>query len=163
MRAIVLTAMAVSGLPLLVGAQESSQEAAPLTPTHRSIGVGVTRVGEDGESSWRLGLFWYASDRFVPGLTANWGLDDNVEPELRWFPRTRSSPFFISGSVIYKQRGLKRFGGAVAAGFETYVNRALALSISLGWESVFGGTHGGPHWFRVQGGLTIILPFMARE
>ena len=140
------------------------QEEARRIPPQGSLEVGVVGVMEDGQSSRRISAFWHASERFVPGLTATFAHIDTVEPELRWFPNQRSSPFFLSTSFIYKDYGVERFGGSFALGLASQANEWLATSISLGWESVFAkGRADGPHWFRVQAGLAYVFPKTGRN
>jgi len=148
-----------------VSAQDSPGHPPRPRPADHSIAVGIGNVVEDGESSFRASLFWYASDRFVAGLTTNWGLVDNIEPELRWFPLTRSSPLFLSGSVICKDLHCGRLGGSVAAGAEVYPTRFLSWSASLGWESVYArsGPFDGPYWLRIQLIVSVVFPSMTPE
>lgn len=92
-------------------------------------------------------------------------VSDNIEPELRWFPLTRASPFFLSGAVICKDVRCSRLGGSLAAGAELYPSRAVVFSASLGWESVYArtGQYDGPYWFRIQLIGSVVLPFMKPE
>jgi hypothetical protein len=145
--------------PYLVAAQQP-QEQQRLFPPQRSLQLGLAGVVEDGHSSRRISVFFNASERWVPGVTATFGLIDIVEPELRWFPNRRTSPFFLSTSMIYRDFGPNCFGGSFALGLESSLYQWLSASASFGWESVFaGGPADGPHWFRIQASLAIVLPF----
>src|SRR6185503_2483147 len=119
-------------------------------PPQGSFAVGMIHALEDGHSSNRISVFTYVSDYWVPGLTATFGRIDIVEPELRWFPQRRTSPFFLSTSFIYENLGADSFGGSIGLGLESHYTPWMRTSVSLAWESVFAsGPADGPHWFRI--------------
>jgi hypothetical protein len=104
--------------PHLATAQQTDERLRRFPP-QRSLQVGLAGVVEDGHSSRRISLFWNASESWVPGLTATFGQIDIIEPELRWFPNRRDSPFFLSTSVIYRDFGVECLGGSFALGLDT--------------------------------------------
>ena len=132
--------------------------------------IGVERDVEDGESTLRAEAGWRPSTHFSVGTTFQfWDGYSLMEPEVRWFPPVRRelAPVFGVSLPVQRTKVAEGLGFAVFTGLESYAFERLAVSIGLGWRSLFR-RHREPgflepmtdaHWFRLRFRLSFLADY----
>jgi len=142
-----------------LAAQESPS--APWTPATSAVGFGFFSIIGDGESSNRLGAYWYPRSPARLMVTSRlWDHYDVVEAEVRWLRHRPDSPrpFLMASAIWQNHVGQESIGGAAGAGVELYLVRSLTLEFTLAWQSLFAeAPYSDNHWFRITAGLSVVL------
>lgn len=160
-------AYVVLGMLLPTGA--ASQEAATRSlfwgPPEREISVGVSAVADDSESSTPLGVWWYGGERLSVGMTGQFWTDYHVvQTDVRWFVGDSSKvrPFLTTGVSWQTHGSSEGYGLTAGVGGEIYVFKYVALSLALGWRSLYRRGREGAgvdpqniHWFRITQTLMV--------
>jgi hypothetical protein len=154
------------GLPQSARGQEDRAPGA-VGPPPKSIALGPVLYGEDGESSDRVGIWWYTSRTLVLGATFQvWDDYDVLDVEVRRRLRSGSSPFVSVSGTVQRRLDVRGAGGSVMAGYELLLPLSTSVFVGVGrrllwqWPS---GSHAGPdpgdnHSVRIQFGAAVAFP-----
>lgn len=154
--------------PTAAAAQDTSDASFFWGPPQRAIGIGISTVVDDSESSTPFGVWWYGHNRLSIGATGQFWNDYNVvQSEVRWFlsDSVTIRPY-LAGALSWQTHGsAEGYGLAVGVGGEIYFLERIAYSVALGWRSLLrrsrlGGVENPQdvHWFRLTQAL-VVFPF----